>query len=475
MAQTRPRLEQIVFKSAKTGSHNIDTYLENAEIGNRTLAQLMGDLFDANGNFAPEEILPEFRIDQTGGTTTLQYRTDDSAAFEDLVGFFNDRGTFATGTAYNALDLVSVNDGTNVDLYIVKSDLSAFSAQADFTASSSTQLITTNSAGILQDVRDARDDVLQDAGFIAVSTDLQATSSKIETVSDNLGTNQAVTVVANDLNLGGSSKIAAVNTNIANVNATGGSIASVNTVAAQLTSTGDVTVVADDLDLGASSKIKQTADNITNVNNVGGAIAAVNTVSGQLGSGLDVTLVADDLGLGSSSKITQAADSLTNINAVGTDLLSSPSAITTVANDLNAGTSNIENFVGGNLNATIHDLTLSGAAVGNSTSGTTFTLPDSNNHVWDLAGGTTLTIADAHLAAVMQPFTIAVKEDGTATTAAIQASSNYTLTLKAPDGTLLQPGGNSGNVIVYSGFVLEANAAGNTATLVISAISTSTV
>ncbi|MGB1142557.1 MAG: hypothetical protein ACPG1A_16780, partial [Halioglobus sp.] len=62
-----------------------------------------------------------------------------------------------------------------------------------------------------------------------------------------------------------------------------------------------------------------------------------------------------------------------------------------------------------------------------------------------------------------------------ATTAAIQASSNYTLTLKAPDGTLLQPGGNSGNVIVYSGFVLEADAAGNTATLVISAISTSTV
>ena len=73
MAQTRPRLEQIVFKSAKTGSHSIDTYLENAEIGSRTLAQLMGDLFDANGNFAPEEILPEFRIDQTGGTTKLQY------------------------------------------------------------------------------------------------------------------------------------------------------------------------------------------------------------------------------------------------------------------------------------------------------------------------------------------------------------------------------------------------------------------
>jgi hypothetical protein len=474
MAQTRPRLEQIVFKSAKTGSHSIDTYLENAEIGNRTLAQLMGDLFDASGNFAPEDILPEFRIDQTGGQTKLQYRTDDNAAFQDLIGFFNDRGTFATGTAYNALDLVTVDDGTNLDLYIVKADLGAFSAVGDFTGSASTQLITTNSAGILQDVRDARDDVLQDAGFIAVSTDLQATPSKIETVSDNLGTNQAVTVVADDLNLGGSSKIAAVNTNIANVNTTAGSIANVNTVAAQLTPTGDVTVVADDLDLGASSKITQTADNIADVNTVGGAIAAVNTVSGQIGAGLDVTIIADDLDLGASSKITQTADNIANVNAVGTDLLAATSAITTVANDLNATPSNIANFVGG-LDATINDLTLSGVAVGNSTSGTSFDLTASNNHVWDLAGGNTLTIQNAHLAATMQPFTIAVKEDGTETQATLQNDANYTLTVKAPDGTLLQPGGNSGNILVYSGFVLETGSSPNTATLVISAISTATV
>ena len=99
---------------------------------------------------------------------------------------------------------MTVTDGSTTDLYIVKTNQdTAFSSQSDFTGSSSTQLITTNSAGILQDVRDARDDVLEDAGFIAVSTDLQATPSKIETVSNNLGTNQAVTVVADDLNLGG--------------------------------------------------------------------------------------------------------------------------------------------------------------------------------------------------------------------------------------------------------------------------------
>ena len=455
MAQTRPRLEQIVFKSAKTGSHSIDTYLENAEIGNRTLAQLMGDLFDTNGNFAPEEILPEFQIDQTGGQTKLQYRTDATNPWEDLIGFFNDRGNFATGTAYNALDLVTVTEGSAINLYIVKSDLSAFTSQADFTASTSTQLITTNTAGILQDVQDARDDVLQDAGFIAVSTDLQATPSKIETVSNSLGANQAVTVVADDLNLGASSKIGVVNTNIASVNTTAGSIADVSTVAAQLTPTGDVTVVADDLDLGASSKITQTADNIANVNTVGGAISAVNTVSGQIGTGLDVTIIADDLDLGASSKIGQTADNITNVNAVGTDLLAATSAITTVANDLNATPSNIANFVGG-LDATIDDLTIEGVAKGavDTASTTTFDMSTANNFVFDRANGATLTLTNAHLCGNMQPFTVVVKEDGTNTSFTISATGDV---LFSGGAAPVLDGGSApaGQLVLLSGFVLE--------------------
>jgi hypothetical protein len=334
MAQTRPRLEQIVFKSAKTGSHSIDTYLENAEIGNRTLAQLMGDLFDANGNFAPEEILPEFQIDQTGGQTKLQYRTDATNPWEDLIGFFNDRGNFATGTAYNALDLVTVTEGSAINLYIVKSDLSAFTSQADFTASTSTQLITTNTAGILQDVQDARDDVLQDAGFIAVSTDLQATPSNIETVGNNLGANQAVTVVADDLNLGASSKITQTANNIANVNTVGGAIAAVNAVSGQLGAGLDVTVVADDLDLGANSKITQTADNITEVTAVGGDLAGSNTIG----------TVAADLALGASSKVAAVSSGIANVNAVGTDLLASTSNIDVCAtniDDINTVADNI--------------------------------------------------------------------------------------------------------------------------------------
>ena len=403
MPQTRPRLEQLDFKSSKTGTHNIDTYLEAAEIGNRTLAQLMGDLFDANGNFAPETILPEFRIDQTGGQTSLQYRTDNSNPWEDLVGFFNDRGTYANGTAYNTLDLVTVSDGTTIDLYVVKANTSAFTSQTDFVNSVSTQLITTNTAGILQDVRDARDDVLDDAGFIAVSTDIQATPSKIQTVSDNLGTGLPVTVVAADLNL-------------------------------------------------TNSNIEAVSGAIANVNNVGNNITAVTNVSAQVGTGLDVTVVADDLDLGATSKITQTADNIANVNAVGTDLLDPNSALTTVADDLNATPSQIAQFLGG-LNATIHDLTIEGVAQGaiDSASTTSFDMTSANNFVFDRANGGTLTLTNSHLCSNMQPFTIVIKEDGTNTSLQIDPVGQ----IKWPGGAAPTLTGTSNNRLVISGFVLD--------------------
>jgi hypothetical protein len=212
MPQTRPRLEQLVFTSSKTGEHNIDTYLEAAEIGNRSLAQLMGDLFDAGGNFAPEEIVPEYQIAQSSGQLTLQYRINGTGAFTDLVGFFNDRGAFSTSTAYSALDLVTTTSGSATNLYLVKTNQTAFASQAAFIASSNTQLLLESPAGVLADVQSARDGVILDAGFIAVSNDLQATPSLIETVAD-------------DLALGTSSEIRQFNAGSSSLATTGKAIA----------------------------------------------------------------------------------------------------------------------------------------------------------------------------------------------------------------------------------------------------------
>lgn len=48
MANTRPKTEQVSFESSKTGSHILDTYMESCEKGNRTLADMLDDLFNAS-------------------------------------------------------------------------------------------------------------------------------------------------------------------------------------------------------------------------------------------------------------------------------------------------------------------------------------------------------------------------------------------------------------------------------------------
>lgn len=50
---TRPTGEQLRFESSQTGSHVLDDYLESAEVGGRELGDLLGDIFDSNGDFVP--------------------------------------------------------------------------------------------------------------------------------------------------------------------------------------------------------------------------------------------------------------------------------------------------------------------------------------------------------------------------------------------------------------------------------------
>jgi len=100
---TRPRLEQIRFTSSKTGTHNIDTYLESAEIGSRTLASLLSDLFDASTNGTFRNDIFSFRTD--GGI--LQFRVgtflDPNAGWNNLdfrVITGRDAVSFPMSTAY---------------------------------------------------------------------------------------------------------------------------------------------------------------------------------------------------------------------------------------------------------------------------------------------------------------------------------------------------------------------------------------
>jgi hypothetical protein len=174
----------------------------------------------------------------------------------------------------------------------------------------------------------------------------------------------------------------------------------------------------------------------------------IETVSNSLGTGQAVTVVGDDLALGASSNITKVATDIANVNLVGPNI----SAVTTVANDLNATPSNIANFVGG-LDATIDDLTIQGVAKGaiDSASTTTFDMSTANNYVFDRANGATLTLSNSHLCANMQPFTIVIKEDGTNTSLTIQPTGQF----KWQDGSVPTLSGVSGSRLVISGFVLD--------------------
>ena len=59
MSITRPIGEQLTFKSAKTGDHILDTYLESVERGTRTLSELMDELVDSSGDLRTD--IFEFR------------------------------------------------------------------------------------------------------------------------------------------------------------------------------------------------------------------------------------------------------------------------------------------------------------------------------------------------------------------------------------------------------------------------------
>ncbi len=114
MPETRPVSDQIRFKSSQTGDHNLDTYLEAAEKGGRTVAALLDDIFDANGNVDAGFV--SFQVNDT--TYRLQYQpgpSTGSAGFIDTNTFlFRLRGAWAANVDYERLDLVTDSD----NLYI---------------------------------------------------------------------------------------------------------------------------------------------------------------------------------------------------------------------------------------------------------------------------------------------------------------------------------------------------------------------
>ena len=84
MARTRVPSEQLNFRSAATGIHLLDTYLEDAEMGGLTLAQLMNKLFNASTGAIDAFT---FTYDNTAGAEKMFLKIGEDGATNEIADF----------------------------------------------------------------------------------------------------------------------------------------------------------------------------------------------------------------------------------------------------------------------------------------------------------------------------------------------------------------------------------------------------
>ena len=112
MAVTRVPSEQLNFRSAATGEHVLDTYLEATEKGGFTLPVLMDNLFSASGGLNPSalgfRVVPNSAGDPVFQARFGHYSDVNSGWFDTNQKFFRQRGIYAAGTAYELLDMTQL-------------------------------------------------------------------------------------------------------------------------------------------------------------------------------------------------------------------------------------------------------------------------------------------------------------------------------------------------------------------------------
>lgn len=123
---TRPDLDQLRFTSSRTGNWTLDEYLEQAEFGNRTLANLLGDIFNGDGtlkltglgtitveNGGTNATTATQALTNLGGTTVGKavFTAADAAAARSAMAALGTADTITL--AVNSSNAVITDDPTN--------------------------------------------------------------------------------------------------------------------------------------------------------------------------------------------------------------------------------------------------------------------------------------------------------------------------------------------------------------------------
>lgn len=367
MSITRPIGEQLTFKSAKTGDHILDTYLEAVERGTKTLAELVDELVDSSGNLRTD--IFEFRekpADSNGVLSgILQARVgtfiDPAAGWTDISS--SDFATFVTScqTAQTAAETAQALSQDWAEKTTGAVTGTSYSAK-HWATTNAVQTVSTNIA----DINTTADNIVSVSTvatnivkIVKVADDLLETLSEIETVAADL---QEV-----------SSEIEAVGASIANVDTTAINIANVNTVAANIANVNKVGAI--------DTSVSTVANNDANISTVAANTANISTVAGISTNVTTVAGISADISsaIGISGNISTVANNTANINTAAsisaniTTAASIASAIATNATNITAIQNAATNATTATTQAGIATTKASEAAASETNSATTAT------------------------------------------------------------------------------------------------------
>ena len=333
MSITRPRGEQIVFSSSKTGDHILDTYLEAVERGSRTISELVDEIINSSGNLRTD--IFEFReTPAVNGVLSgiLQARVgtfvDPAAGWTDISS--SDYATFVTDcqaaqTAAETAQALSQDWAEKTSGAVTGTSYSA----KHWATTGTVQIVSTNIADInttADDIASVNTTATSIANVNIVAPNI-ANVNKVGAIDTNVTTvanNDAnVTIVAtNDTDI---STVAAISTNVttvagisADVTSAVGISANITTVATNIANVNTAASISADITTAASIAAA-ISTNATNITAIQAADANATTATTQ--AGIATTKASE-----ASASATASANSASSITNAETNSANSATA-----------------------------------------------------------------------------------------------------------------------------------------------------